>query len=642
MGIPFPPPGMAWLSYLVGVKLPTIDEDDVGQVQQGFEHLQQNINGTVIPVVAMARNKSRRAYPEGDGADGIDKYLARIISHNKSVAGGYGELAKGIHSYRGQVVSAKLNGIFGLIWMGTEFASSSLWGPGAPLQQAYAVASTRIFFRWLASRVTQETAEILARMATRIAIEDTPRLVQWITSDVAKEIFKHMGKEAFQEFYQGTGQELLVEAEMIREGYQEKLDWEAIKQNAVISTIAGGIGGIGGLGMQKLTQKFNWNSGARWDRIRTGVVVGGGAGLIGQVGAMVSNGLIYNNWQTDIYAWSGGVAGGAVPGVIGGFRAPRVGEGQRMRRSDFTLIAGQPDIGDGTTTSNPTTTTTTPPINTNTGTNTGTGTGTNTGAGTGVGVGNGRASGDTSPTANTTTNQGHSNTTTEPGHAEGNGSDTAAASNTAEDGSPQASQASASTAPPAAAATTTTETGAGPAGGAVGTDPHGGALVTGTQHSEPTAGLGSTGNTAADPTPVDGQATTHADTPAPATGAPPPTPPPPTPLPLVGLPPAPLPPVLVGLLLVGLLLVDRRRGRVRAGVRRQCRVARARPVAVVHRVLPVPGARRLPCRVGAVRARTGHGRARYRIPPIPSHEQRHALPVPGPPDPTQRPLSATS
>nr|WP_212761660.1 alpha/beta hydrolase [Nocardia uniformis] len=302
------PPWLEWLEWVAGTDWPHGNEDLQKQMGETLRNLADQIRSDIVGDADIAAASTKNAYPAGEGREQMDEALKEIRSALEELAKGYDDAGDAAVQFAGQIRSNKLNGIFALGWLFGELMYAWLAGPGGPFVQAVAIARTQLVFRWMGRLLQRIIGSLLARLAVS---EAAKRFVTRFVYEIVQ--------EAFVEVLQGTSQEVVVQKMLVDDGYQDKIDWGAVKQNAQISAWAGAAGGAGGHAMHNLMNKTPLGDSGFQGSIK-GLVTGAGAGLAGAGGAYVATGLITDNWDFDPRMLTGGALSGMGPSGIYGYR----------------------------------------------------------------------------------------------------------------------------------------------------------------------------------------------------------------------------------------------------------------------------------------------------------------------------------
>ncbi|MEV0252272.1 deaminase domain-containing protein [Nocardia sp. NPDC050712] len=309
------------VEWLVGADWPRGDEDAMWDMAEELKAIGGDIK-TMIPDLDGIIDGLSKAYPEGSGGEKILEWI-KPLRDGTGKAGdkngtleefadnmiALGDSADGMGD---QLEAAKLNFIIAAGWLIAELAMAWFAGPFAPAAHATAIAVGRITFATLRRILMQAVMRVISRLLVRNLREITAKQVGKIVMKMAYAALK----EAAQETAQGTIQEGLVQAIQNANGHVDGFDMEALKQNALISAIAGGAGGLAG----NIGGKVLPMGAGRWKGAAAGALNGGFAGLAGAGAAYYANGLIYNQWDFDPRSLTGGALSGAGPGAIHGFR----------------------------------------------------------------------------------------------------------------------------------------------------------------------------------------------------------------------------------------------------------------------------------------------------------------------------------
>ncbi|WP_306360360.1 alpha/beta hydrolase [Nocardia sp. CC227C] len=303
------PPWLEWLEWVAGTDWPHGNEDLQKQMGESMHDLADRIRDRILSDADIAAASTKNAYPAGEGVEQMAAALKEIRSALGELANGYDEAGDVAIKFAAQIRSNKLNGIFSLAWLFGELMYAWLAGPGGPLIQATAIARTQFVFRWMGQLLERFIGQLLARLAMSEAAK------QFLTRFVYEIV-----QEAVVEVIQGTSQEVLVQNMLVDDGFQDKVDWGAVTENAHISAWAGAAGGLGGHAMHNLMNRTPLGD-SGWQGAIKGAVTGAGAGLAGAGGAYLATGLITDNWAFDPRMLTGGALSGMGPSMIYGARS---------------------------------------------------------------------------------------------------------------------------------------------------------------------------------------------------------------------------------------------------------------------------------------------------------------------------------
>lgn len=274
------------------------------------------------------------SYPQGYATGPILEGLENLRDQAKGMAKDFGDLGVGIHDFGGEIVSAKLNGIIGLSWLAGELAWAALMGPAGPFAEQAAIAAARTFFQLIGEKLTFAIGAILRRFITNAGVRTA----------IAHGLYEAL-QEGVVEIFQGTTQELGVQAYLIEQEYKDGFDGEALFQNAWISGFAGAAGGVAGFGLHSGARRLPWRP-DRWGGLGRGAIVGAGAGAFGALAAWVATGWSTGDWTLDPRMITGGVLGGIGPSMLYGWRGGSDYSGAPMTPDDYRrLVVGRQDPG---------------------------------------------------------------------------------------------------------------------------------------------------------------------------------------------------------------------------------------------------------------------------------------------------------
>ncbi|WP_432278484.1 hypothetical protein, partial [Nocardia carnea] len=309
MAIPFPPADLAGLlGWVGGSEIPVGNEDFAEFMREGFEELKRQLLEEELARIDEAIAAVQAAYPEGEGGAAILGELRSVREDTERTGRDFGRLAESIHEFGGEVVAAKLNGIFGLTWLAGELIWAATLGPGAPWAQVAAIAATRYFFRMVGLRLSAAIRRQLSGLVVN-------RGLRTMSSHFLYEAIQ----EGLIEVAQGTVQEVVVQNVLMDKGYQQGYDWDELGTNVVVSFGAGAAAGLGGHFLFRGAARLPWGP-DRWGGLVRGALVGSGAGLVGATAAWAIQGRLTGNWEMDPRSLTGGVIGGAGPGMVYGWQ----------------------------------------------------------------------------------------------------------------------------------------------------------------------------------------------------------------------------------------------------------------------------------------------------------------------------------
>ncbi|MFE6862798.1 GH-E family nuclease [Nocardia sp. NPDC057668] len=307
------PSWLEWLEWVVGSDWPHGNEDLMWQMGRDLQTVADEAD-FLLGDIDKLLGDVRKAYPEGTGGEQILTWLQPLRDgtgpeKNGSVqelAEHYQQLATSADAMGDQLQSAKLNFYIAGGWLVAELAWAAFGGPFAPALHAAALATGRVVFRALGGAFLKR---ILANIARRI----TSPLLRRISPKLIYEIVQ----ESLEETLQGTSQELLVQYIQKKSGHIDEYNWDAVKDNAKISAIAGAAGGAAGFGGSKL---FPTNMGG-FKGAFNGALTGAGAGAVGAGAAWLGGGLVTGELgEFDPRSLTGGALSGAGPSAIHGAR----------------------------------------------------------------------------------------------------------------------------------------------------------------------------------------------------------------------------------------------------------------------------------------------------------------------------------
>ncbi|MEV6771258.1 hypothetical protein AB0N05_21825 [Nocardia sp. NPDC051030] len=304
------PSWLEWMEWLVGSDWPHGNEDRMWQMGLDLEDVAADADGLIGDLDKLLADV-RTAYPDGSGGDNILDWLKPLrdgdADHHGSLqelVDNYHSLAKAADDMGDQLQSAKLNFYIAGAWLVGELLWAAATGPFAPEAEAVVISTARVAFR--------ELGEALAKRITKVI---TDRITNQVVKRLIPKLVYEIGQEALVETFQGTAQEFLVQTIQQQTGHTDGYDWGAMRDNAIISAIAGGAGGgVGGLGGHFLPTDMGGFKGAFH-----GAVSGATAGAAGAGAAWLGGGLLNGNWDFDPRSLTGGAFSGAAPGSLHGY-----------------------------------------------------------------------------------------------------------------------------------------------------------------------------------------------------------------------------------------------------------------------------------------------------------------------------------
>lgn len=304
------PSWLEWLEWLVGSDWPHGNEDRMWRMAQDLEAVAGQVDDLVGELDALI-SKLGDAYPEGDGGEQILAWLKPLRNGNEQGHGSitelgdhYRALAKAADDMGDQLQSAKLNFYIGGAWLVAELAIALASGPLAPFLEATTFAAGRTFFRLLGEQFASRIMSLIGRRITNPLLRQIlPKLIYEVT------------QEALVETFQGLSQEFLVQTIQQQTGHTDGYDWGAMRDNAIISAVAGATGGAAGYGMNH----FLPADVGGWKGALKGGITGATAGAAGAGAAWLAGGMLNGNWDFDPRSLTGGALSGAGPSALHGF-----------------------------------------------------------------------------------------------------------------------------------------------------------------------------------------------------------------------------------------------------------------------------------------------------------------------------------
>ncbi|PFX02261.1 hypothetical protein CJ469_02707 [Nocardia farcinica] len=313
----------SWLEpfeWLIGADWPHGNEDLMWQMGRELQQVAGDIR-ELIPDLDGIISGLANAYPDGSGGEKILEWIQPLRDGDGSAeahgslrqfADNYQALADSADSMGDQLEAAKLNFYIAGGWLVAEVAWALASGPASPFATAAVFASARVAFRAISNAFIRRISEIIVRMIGRrmsaVAAKRVGDLIGHMTFEVMQ--------EALIETFQGTTQELAVQAYQNAKGHIDGYDWNAVGLNAAISAVAGGAGGLVGFGAGRHID----TSMGGWRGAFNGALVSGLAGTGGAAAAYGATGLLTGNWDFDPRSITGGAFSGALPGGIYGYR----------------------------------------------------------------------------------------------------------------------------------------------------------------------------------------------------------------------------------------------------------------------------------------------------------------------------------
>ncbi|MEU1981860.1 NUDIX domain-containing protein [Nocardia sp. NPDC019395] len=333
MAIPFPPADLAGLlGWVGGSEIPVGNEDFAEVMREGFDDLKRQLLDEELTRIDEAIAAVRAAYPHGDGGAAILAELRSVRADVESTGEEFGRLADSIHEFGGEIVAAKLNGIIGLTWLAAELIWALTLGPAGPLAQATAIAATRYFFRMIG-----------LRLAAWIRGKLPGLLIDRGLRTAASHFVYEAIQEGFEEFAQGTVQEVVVQSVLIHDGYRSGYDWNALGTNAVVSAGAGAAAGVGGHFLHRGASRLPLGA-DRWGGLARGGLVGSGAELVGVGAAWAIQGGMTGAWEFDPRSLTGALAG-AAPSMAYGWLGGGDYSGKPITPDDYRRVrVGNPEL----------------------------------------------------------------------------------------------------------------------------------------------------------------------------------------------------------------------------------------------------------------------------------------------------------
>ncbi|MGV9409180.1 zeta toxin family protein [Nocardia sp. NPDC003693] len=307
------PSWLEWLEWVVGSDWPHGNEDLMWQMGRDLQAVADEAD-FLLGDIDKLLGDVRKAYPEGTGGEQILTWLQPLRDgtgpeKNGSVqelAEHFQSLATSADTMGDQLQAAKLNFYIAGGWLVAELAWAAFGGPFAPALHAAALASGRVIFRALGGAFLKRIfGNIVRRITAPLLRKISPKLIYEIV------------QESIEETLQGTSQEMLVQYIQKKTGHIDEYNWDAVKDNAMISAIAGAAGGAAGFGGAKL---FPTNMGGARGAFN-GALTGAGAGAVGAGAAWLGGGLVTGELgEFDPRSLTGGALSGAGPSAIHGAR----------------------------------------------------------------------------------------------------------------------------------------------------------------------------------------------------------------------------------------------------------------------------------------------------------------------------------
>ncbi len=304
------PSWLEWLEWFVGSDWPHGNEDRMWRMAQDLEAVAGQVDDLVDDLDALI-GKLGDAYPEGDGGAQILAWLKPLRDGNEAGHGSISELgdhyralAKAADDMGDQLQSAKLNFYIAGAWLVAELAIAAGSGPFAPALEGTAFATARTWFRLLGEQFANRIMSLIGRRITNPLLRQIlPKLIYEVT------------QEALVETFQGLSQEFLVQTIQQQTGHTDGYDWGAMRDNAIISAVAGATGGAAGYGMNH----FLPPDVGGWKGALKGGITGATAGAAGAGAAWLTGGMLNGNWDFDPRSLTGGALSGAGPSALHGF-----------------------------------------------------------------------------------------------------------------------------------------------------------------------------------------------------------------------------------------------------------------------------------------------------------------------------------
>lgn len=328
------PSWMEPLEWLVGSDWPHGNEDLMWQMGRDLQAAADEAD-LLLGDIDDLLSDVRKAYPEGTGGEQILNWLQPLRDgtgpeKNGSVqelAEHFQKLATAADGHGDQLQAAKLNFYIAAGWLLAECLWALAGGPFAPALHAAAIAAGRVVFKSL-------TNAFIRRILTNIASRITSSVLRKISPKLIYEIVQ----ESIEETLQGTSQEMLVQYIQKKGGHIDEYDWQAVRDNAKISAIAGAAGGAAGFGASKL---FPTGMGGFRGTLN-GALTGASAGAVGALAAYGGGRLVTGQWgEFDPRSLTGGALSGALPSAIHGRRGMSPDAGPvRAPGTDPTTVPG--------------------------------------------------------------------------------------------------------------------------------------------------------------------------------------------------------------------------------------------------------------------------------------------------------------
>ncbi|MGX1806327.1 zeta toxin family protein [Nocardia sp. NPDC055321] len=328
------PSWMEPLEWLVGSDWPHGNEDLMWQMGRDLQAAADEAD-LLLGDIDDLLSDVRKAYPEGTGGEQILTWLQPLRDgtgpeKNGSVqelAEHFQKLATAADGHGDQLQAAKLNFYIAGGWLVAEILWALAGGPFAPALHAAAIAAGRVVFKSL-------TNAFIRRILTNIANRITSSVLRKISPKLIYEIVQ----ESLEETLQGTSQEMLVQYIQKKGGHIDEYNWQAVRDNAKISAIAGAAGGAAGFHANKL---FPTNMGGFRGTLN-GALTGASAGAVGALAAHGGGRLVTGEWgEFDPRSLTGGALSGALPSAIHGYRGMSPDAGPvRAPGTDPTTVPG--------------------------------------------------------------------------------------------------------------------------------------------------------------------------------------------------------------------------------------------------------------------------------------------------------------